>query len=96
MASGGNVITVGEKHRHCLEIFEMIGFRGAPVDIELVMYLARFAIVFEKVILDPHLPCNEGKPSNHNTSEQIEAIRRQAKLLRNQSPARVHMALLLL
>ncbi|KAJ8419902.1 hypothetical protein Cgig2_007366 [Carnegiea gigantea] len=90
----GNVIKVAEKYHHCLRIFEMVGFRGAPADFELVMYLARFAIVFEKVVLDPHLPWDEGKPSERNTLEQIEAIRRQAKLLQNQLPARVQMEVL--
>lgn len=93
-ALGGIVIKVAEKRHHCLRIFEMVGFRGTLVDIELVMYLARFAIVFEKVVLDPHLLYDEGKPSNRNTREQIEASRKQAKILRNQLPARVQMEVL--
>ena len=72
----------------------MVGFRGAPADGELVMYIVRFALVFEKVVLDPHLPWDEGKPSEHNTLEQIEAIRRQAKLLQSQLPARVKVEVL--
>ncbi|KAJ8451850.1 hypothetical protein Cgig2_007333 [Carnegiea gigantea] len=73
---------------------QMVGFRGNPVDIELVLYLAQFAIVFEKVILDLHLPIDGRKPSERNTCEQIEASRKQAKLLQNQLPARVLMEVL--
>ncbi|KAJ8451880.1 hypothetical protein Cgig2_007363 [Carnegiea gigantea] len=90
----GNVIKVAEKHHHCLRIFERDGFREAPADSELVMSLARFALVFEKVVLDPRLPWDEGKPSEHNTLEQIEAIRRQAKLLQIPLPARVKVEVL--
>ncbi|KAJ8451851.1 hypothetical protein Cgig2_007334 [Carnegiea gigantea] len=91
MISRGNVIKVAKKHHHSLKIFEMVGFRGNLVDIELVLCLAQFAIVFEKVILDPHLPIDRRKPSERNTCEQIEASRKQAKLLQNQLPPRVLM-----
>ena len=46
--------------------FEMVGFGGAPADIAFVLYLARCAVTLEKVLLDPHLPFDEGKPSKQN------------------------------
>ncbi|KAJ8451873.1 hypothetical protein Cgig2_007356 [Carnegiea gigantea] len=91
---GGRSPKVAEKHHHSLKIFEMVGFGGAPADIEFVLYQARCAVTLEKVLLDPHLPFDEGKPSKQNPLEQIDASRKQAKLLQNQLPARVRMEVL--
>lgn len=65
-----------------LSIFEMVGFMGCEADNELVLYLSRFAILLEKVILHP-LQRNCFRES-----------RKQAKLLGDQLPARVQLEIL--
>ena len=80
--------TVSKKiHRHLIT-FEMVGFLGCKVDIELVLYLAQFAILLEKIVLHPLLEedyCGQSKE---------ESSRKQAKLLRDQIPARVQLEVL--
>ncbi|KAJ8451829.1 hypothetical protein Cgig2_007312 [Carnegiea gigantea] len=80
--------TVLSKLHHHLNTFEMVGFLGCEVDIELVLYLARFSVLLDKVILHPLL----AKDYFGKTKE--ESSREQAKLLRNQLPATVQLEIL--
>lgn len=93
-ARGANANKVAEKQHRCLKIFEMVGFLGAPPEFDLVLYLAKFAIVLEKVIFDPYDPCVARKPSECIPIVQIEAAREEAKLFLSQLPPTVQMELL--
>ena len=79
-------------HSH-LNTFEMVGFLGAKVDIELVLYLAEFAIALEKVILYPFLPSPGWGILHRTTRDLVEATEKKAKQLQNQLPPRVQLEL---
>ncbi|KAJ8439355.1 hypothetical protein Cgig2_022492 [Carnegiea gigantea] len=79
---------VSSKPHHHLNTFEMVGFLGCEADTELVLYMAQFALLLEKVILHPLLEeDNFGRTKEASTREQ-------AKLLRNQLPARIRLEIL--
>lgn len=80
--------TVLSKLHHHLNTFEMVGFLGCEVDIELVLYLARFSVLLDKVILHPLLA------NDYFGKTREESSREQAKLLRNQLPATVQLEIL--
>lgn len=48
-----SVDRVSRKLHQGLSIFEMVGFMGCEADNELILYLSRFAILLERVILHP-------------------------------------------
>jgi len=91
---GGNENRVANNKAHShLKIFEMVGFLAAKVDIELVLYLAKFAILLEKVILYPFRP-TKGRILKQKTRNMLETLEEEAKQLQNQLPARVQLELL--
>ena len=90
----GNLNRASSKLHHHLGELEMVGFQGEMVgfqvftlDIELILCLARFRALLEKVILHPvELNC---------FVQNIQASSRErAKLLGNQLPARVQLEIL--
>jgi len=90
---GGNENRPANKVHSHLKTFEMVGFLAAEVDVELVLYLAKFAIVLEKVILYPFLPAKE-RILKKKTLHLLGALEEKAKQLKNELPARVQLQLL--
>lgn len=80
--------TVSSKPHHHLNTFEMVGFLGCEADTELVLYIARFALLLDKVILHPLLEEDDFGRTKEASS------RERAKLLRNQLPPRVQLEVL--
>uniref|UniRef100_A0A7C9D237 F-box domain-containing protein n=1 Tax=Opuntia streptacantha TaxID=393608 RepID=A0A7C9D237_OPUST len=90
---GGNENRPPNKVHSHLKTFEMVGFLAAEVDVELVLYLAKFAIVLEKVILYPFQPAKE-RILKKKTLHLLGALEEKAKQLKNELPARVQLQLL--
>lgn len=87
-----NTLVTYKVHSH-LNTFEMVDFLGANVDIELVLYLAEFAIALEKVILYPFQPSPGWGILHRTTHDLVEATEKEAKQLQNQLPPRVQLEL---
>lgn len=81
--------------RHqCLRVVEIAGFKGVLYDLKLATYLLEYAVLLEKIIIDPRTQFFvERKLDRYENKEELEAARIRARKLESTLPPRAKLVI---
>lgn len=76
-----------------LKAFELAGFVGCRVDMELILYILEHAVALEKLVIDPRSSFAKSGMDFRDT-EVTQAARKSAKMLKPRLPQKVDLVIL--
>lgn len=87
-------MTRAEHPHQCLKVFELIGFIGCAIDMELAMYIINNVVKLEKIIIDTRSPDVEEMLLDYRDHEKNLAAIACARQLETRLPLGVELVIL--